>query len=242
LDFVCVGEYGEGKGRPHFHVVVFGLPGCLRGTPQFHDCPCEVHALVREAWGYGGVSVRGLNQGSNGEQVSADSSARYVARYLSGYLVKGMNFRGRSLEGRRPQLLHFSRMSGPLGCRRVWLEVEAWNRSSGFVAKQADVAIFEKSGRRRLMTRGQKVLMRKMVEKGYPDENGEVQYGTPAGVLIGASCFQRAIIDEAKAKAVDGGEKVVARDALMAVTANGRRRSAMWRELKGRRRVFREVE
>lgn len=61
--FYGVGEYGEKRGRPHFHVVIFGLP------PRFWKA-------IKEAWRGSIVDI----------QIPRSSDA--VASYVAGYVVK----------------------------------------------------------------------------------------------------------------------------------------------------------
>ena len=63
LRFYGVGEYGEKRGRPHFHVVLFGLP------PRFWSA-------IKDAWRGSIVDI----------QIPRSSDA--VASYVAGYVVK----------------------------------------------------------------------------------------------------------------------------------------------------------
>lgn len=63
IRFYGVGEYGEKKGRPHFHVILFGLP------PRFWQA-------IRDAWRGSIVDI----------QIPRSSEA--VASYVAGYVVK----------------------------------------------------------------------------------------------------------------------------------------------------------
>lgn len=75
------GEYGELMGRPHYHVLVFGLRPCSCSKRQSPGevCRCEDRRAVFDAWGHGGVDRLGV--------VTYDS-ARYCADYI-GKVVTG---------------------------------------------------------------------------------------------------------------------------------------------------------
>lgn len=100
IRFYAVGEYGDEEFRPHYHVVVFGYPHCLRGNTKFSrdgrraEC-CQVCSLVQSTWEFGRVSVDPLEHGN--------------ARYVVGYVAKKMTRRDDPrLEGKHPE---FCRMS-----------------------------------------------------------------------------------------------------------------------------------
>ena len=81
LRYYACGEYGEVRGRPHYHAIIFGLPPCdcpdwpenERGKLQRTLCKCEGRRAVMKAWPFGGVSRLTL--------VCYDS-ARYTADYI----------------------------------------------------------------------------------------------------------------------------------------------------------------
>lgn len=84
--FYGVGEYGDRRGRPHYHLALFGLPS---GEVD------EVYKLVNAAWGFGGVHVGTLTAASAG--------------YVASYATKGWTKADVSgLKGRHPE---FTRMS-----------------------------------------------------------------------------------------------------------------------------------
>lgn len=68
LRFFAVGEYGEERGRPHYHLALFNLrsghPDGIRGR-----CGCEICG----AWRYGDVHTYQLSH--------------FLAQYLAGYVV-----------------------------------------------------------------------------------------------------------------------------------------------------------
>lgn len=86
--FGC-GEYGETSGRPHYHLILFGLQ------------PGEALSLAQRRWRYGSIHV--------GHSVSTA-----VARYLAAYTVKKMTadktqVQSEFLKGRRPEFARMSR-------------------------------------------------------------------------------------------------------------------------------------
>lgn len=98
--FFGVGEYGDESLRPHYHVAIFGYPGCERGRTPGHlagkdKVCCEACGVYKSAWGHGGVLVGTL---------TADS-----AQYVCGYVTKKMtDASDPRLKGRVPE---FARMS-----------------------------------------------------------------------------------------------------------------------------------
>jgi len=73
--YYASGEYGEESGRPHYHVVFFGLRKCSCGE-HFKGvllCRCEDRRLVQKCWKKGAVDRLG--------SVTYES-ARYTADYV----------------------------------------------------------------------------------------------------------------------------------------------------------------
>lgn len=105
--FYLVGEYGDNTHRPHYHCMLFGLPGCARDRtyrtglslePIWVDC-CDFCRLVGNTWSFGNVDVG---------QVTRDSCG-----YIAGYVMKKLTrFDDPRLNGRHPE---FSRMSNRPG-------------------------------------------------------------------------------------------------------------------------------
>ncbi len=100
--YFIVGEYGDKSQRPHYHAVLFGVAGCLRGRTRAGHAgiSCCVNCKVME-----GIWQKG--QIYNG-QVSLES-----VQYVVGYVLKGMTNKNslvveEKLKGRSPE---FSRMS-----------------------------------------------------------------------------------------------------------------------------------
>lgn len=79
LRFYGVGEYGDQSWRPHYHVILFGYPTCVRARtlrdthssrPVAYRC-CEHCALVQSAWPWGDVDLGSVTR----------DSASYCAEY-----------------------------------------------------------------------------------------------------------------------------------------------------------------
>lgn len=84
--FYGVGEYGDRRGRPHYHLALFGLPAGTVGRAK---------ELVDAAWKKGGVHVGGITTASAG--------------YVASYTTKGWSKKSADgLKGRHPE---FARMS-----------------------------------------------------------------------------------------------------------------------------------
>lgn len=89
--YFCAGEYGEINRRPHYHFAIFGLD------------PETDREVMEKAWNKGFVYTGRLEAKS--------------ARYISGYIVKGHNFKeAKVLNGLEPE---FRLMSKNLGLRAV---------------------------------------------------------------------------------------------------------------------------
>jgi len=114
IRYFGVGEYGDVSFRPHYHVVVFGYPGCSRvrtvralGTnkPDATAC-CRTCQLVYETWGHGLIEVASLSVKS--------------AAYISQYTVKKMTAKDDPrLKGRFPEFARMSLKPG-IGHDSLW--------------------------------------------------------------------------------------------------------------------------
>lgn len=111
--FYAVGEYGNESDRPHYHVCVFGVRGCVRARtrralgssrPDWENC-CDFCRVVGRTWGLGAVDVGTLTL----------QSAAYVAEYT----VKKMNKSDQRLLGRYPEFSRQSRRPG-IGSDAMW--------------------------------------------------------------------------------------------------------------------------
>lgn len=101
LRFFGCGEYGSQTDRPHYHVVLFNAPGCLRGrTDKFRrgaggTICCPVCATYQASW-----SLRGEEIGS----VDVGMVEPRTAAYIGGYIIKGKTTRDDSrLRGKAPE-------------------------------------------------------------------------------------------------------------------------------------------
>lgn len=107
--FYGVGEYGDKTERPHYHVLLFGYPTCLRGRSAYSerrvDC-CSQCDRVRDAWGYGHVGLGSVTTESVGYTVS--------------YIVKNMRRTDdHRLQGRWPEFARMSLRPG-IGFDALW--------------------------------------------------------------------------------------------------------------------------
>lgn len=101
--YACVGEYGDnGTLRPHYHLILFGLPSCAR-LAEGGDvkCRCEVCNFYRELWSRGDVEVQPFAKG--------------VAYYVSEYISKSMLREGDARLGGRPPEFFLSSRRPALG-------------------------------------------------------------------------------------------------------------------------------
>lgn len=105
IRFFAVGEYGENKGRPHYHVALFGFPNCVYGRTkrnQRNRCValtcCESCKRVQQSWPYGDIELGELNE----------KTASYIAGYVTKKWTKEDLWTKEKLRGRHPE---FARMS-----------------------------------------------------------------------------------------------------------------------------------
>lgn len=83
IRYYACGEYGEKKGRPHYHAMLFGMEPCScpkfdPKNPKYQDlveayCRCKDRQIIKKVWPYGFVERLGT--------VTYDS-ARYCADYI----------------------------------------------------------------------------------------------------------------------------------------------------------------
>lgn len=116
--FLC-GEYGDLRGRPHYHAAIFGydFPDKLQMGTNEHGQPIYNSALLADIWGMGGVSTAALEPGSAGYV------ARYSVKKINGAKAPDHYYRYSPVSGRmhnvRPEFATQSRRPG-LGA--AWLE------------------------------------------------------------------------------------------------------------------------
>lgn len=104
--FLACGEYGSRNGRPHYHLLLFGMcPVCdvagHVGNLAYYSSP-----LIAKLWPYGFNVVGSLTE----------KSAAYVARYT---VKKAKTLNGEREDGRTPEFITCSRRPG-LGAG--WIE------------------------------------------------------------------------------------------------------------------------
>lgn len=83
IRYYAAGEYGTKSGRPHYHLIIFGL-SLLQGD------------IVKQCWPFGMVHICEFNQ--------------QTAQYVAGYVTK--KIASTSLDGRRPEFALMSRKPG----------------------------------------------------------------------------------------------------------------------------------
>lgn len=101
LRYFAVGEYGDHTFRPHYHVIAFGIPTCLKGVtaPDRHGYCCEVCQFHTDTWGLGFAFLGDVNAKS--------------AAYCAHYTMKKLN--GKEAEQYSGRLPEFSRSSNRPG-------------------------------------------------------------------------------------------------------------------------------
>ena len=86
-----VGEYGDEKGRPHYHAVLFGHPASL-----------VLEEIVKQTWNQGFIQLDELTPGR----------AMYVAHYATKKWTRVTDHNAGVLDGRHPEFAHPSRRPG----------------------------------------------------------------------------------------------------------------------------------
>lgn len=88
--FAC-GEYGSEKGRPHYHLILFGLSWLHKST-------------IEKAWSLKDKPIGRVNIGT---------VTPHSAGYVTGYLGKGWTFKEcKKLDGRHPEFARMSKKPG----------------------------------------------------------------------------------------------------------------------------------
>lgn len=105
IRYYGVGEYGERRGLPHFHVILFGYQGCAYGKSRYADgrtidC-CHSCDRIRDTWGKGIIQCEPMSPG--------------LAGYISGYITKGLRAHDTRLNGRHPEFSRCSLQNGGIG-------------------------------------------------------------------------------------------------------------------------------
>lgn len=149
IRYYLVGEYGDDKHRPHYHMVIFGMAGCYAGRTnnQLKKC-CENCEAVKEIWGYGRIELGEVNAQS--------------AMYICGYVTKKLTGKKQNLRkypwmvGRHPE---FARMSlgtskdqkGGIGASAMTLVASTLEPLSiQYMEKNSDVPTVLQHGPRKL--------------------------------------------------------------------------------------------
>jgi len=191
--FAC-GEYGDGSFRPHYHLIAFGLPTCLRGvtTVNRRGVCCAICTLHADTWGLGNAYLG---------QVTDQSAA-----YTCGYVVKKLT--GKEVQdyaGRHPE---FSRMSNRPGIGAGFMdEVASTLMQHGLDETLEDVPTVLRHGRL-LMPLG-RYLTRRLRTRIGRDEK------TPQSVLDKRQEELRPMRETAFAVALPGFKYASFREALI---------------------------
>lgn len=134
--YFAVGEYGEEKKRPHYHLSVFGLP-----PHAFDICktnPFDPRVVWLSSWTYGSAFLTEFNE--------------TTAQYVSGYVTKKLSKPDdpRLLPGQLPEFARMSRRPG-LGKEAMRLIAGELSRS-GYLDRieGGDVPRFLQLGKRRI--------------------------------------------------------------------------------------------
>jgi hypothetical protein len=114
IKFFACGEYGEKKGRPHYHAVLFGIDFKDRfEIPNKGENPLYTSVLLQQLWSENKIPIGDVSIGD-----VTFESASYVARYImKKKLGKSSVFYKR--EGKEPE---FTRMSRRPGIGTSWYE------------------------------------------------------------------------------------------------------------------------
>lgn len=126
--FFGCGEYGEQSGRPHYHVLVFGLPP---GAEQ----------LVDRAWAVGFSDLSGARPGFVHHGNFSPDAAAYVCGYVVKKLTRAESPRAAAiLAGRNPEFALMSRNPG-IGKLGIQSFVDALETKAGayYLATHRDV-------------------------------------------------------------------------------------------------------
>lgn len=129
IRYYGVGEYGDKSDRPHYHIILFGFPTCLRGRtlrkplssePDAVAC-CSICELVSSSWGFGNVDLG---------TVTPDSAA-----YVADYTIKRMtSLDDVRLNGRTPEFCRMSLRPG-IGADAMWDVASDLLRDNGMVGR-----------------------------------------------------------------------------------------------------------
>lgn len=191
--FYAVGEYGDVSQRPHYHVVMFGYPNCLRGQSRMGLMPphlvtperkcCRHCDLIARTWQLGGIFVGALEMKS--------------AQYVAGYVMKKMtNMQDERLNGRWPEFARMSRNPG-LGVGAMHDVADVLMRFN-LEASQSDVPVTLAHGKKELpLGRFLRTKLRQMIGND-PNAPPEVVLKQQTEMLV----LQQNSIDNKEAKSL----------------------------------------
>ncbi len=95
IRYFAVGEYGDKTSRPHYHLALYGVEGCLFGQTQKKKNCCFNCSRLSKIWTKGFVHLGELNKDT--------------AAYIGGYVTKKLTKKeDPKLNGKHPE---FARMS-----------------------------------------------------------------------------------------------------------------------------------
>jgi hypothetical protein len=185
IRYFLVGEYGDESWRPHYHLAIFGLPGCKYGKPkigrkrvsyekngtkywEINQCPCKSCQLVQSKWYYGFTLTGQLNK----------DSAQYIAGYVTKKLTNAKNEEVKEkLQGRHPE---YTRMSNRPGIGALALDgiVEFLETEHGcdFMTELGDVP-------QTIRIAGQQRPLGRYLRSKIREKMGWKEIGTPKEVL-----------------------------------------------------------
>lgn len=112
LRYVCTGEYGDSFGRPHYHLVTFGLdiPDLQKCNSTYAKDVIFKSDVLERLWGKGGVRIAPVNFA--------------VARYVATYCVKRVT--GGKAES------HYAAVDSSTGeCVQLRPEYGVWSKGLG---------------------------------------------------------------------------------------------------------------
>lgn len=139
IRFYAVGEYGANGSReinPHYHVILFGYPTCLRGRSVYSklrvNC-CSQCDLIRDVWGVGFISLGTVTM----------QSAGYCCEYITKNMRRTDDAR---LEGRWPEFARMSLRPG-LGYNAMWEPADTLMRYD-LEKRDGDVPVGGRIGKR----------------------------------------------------------------------------------------------
>lgn len=212
LRFFAVGEYGETSWRPHYHLVVFGMPTCRFGRTRKDIVTnrvsawmcCDICKEVYDVWGKGDVELGQANIESMG--------------YVSGYVLKGLfgDWKNERLRGRYPE---FSRKSNRPGIGAGFMDVLADSLVEFGIGKDVPCALAH--GKSLLpLTRYLRNKLRVLVGR---------EEGAPDSVLLEMAESMREMRESAGLRNHEDW-KVFAADAVVAGVANVKAKSEIFRK------------